>query len=231
MSATRELAPTDRLTASALAVEAGPRSAPAVPAWCLDWFERLLVLALYGWLVARILVRFAEGGGLASLLLLPSEGLVVVFMLIRRPAAEVSRHPGEWLMALVATSCPMLVSPGSGPAWVPPVVAATVLLLGLLIQLHAKLTLGRSLGCVPAHRGLKVSGPYRFVRHPMYAGYLLSHLGFLAVNLTLWNVAVYALCYSLQVPRLLAEERLLARDPDYRRYLDAVRYRLIPGVF
>jgi protein-S-isoprenylcysteine O-methyltransferase Ste14 len=103
--------------------------------------------------------------------------------------------------------------------------------MGLLVQLHAKLTLGRSIGCIPANRGLKLAGPYRFVRHPMYAGYLLSHLAFLAMNPTAWNLAVYALCYGVQVPRLMAEERLLGGDPRYREYQAAVRYRLIPGLF
>jgi len=91
--------------------------------------------------------------------------------------------------------------------------------------------LGRSFGVVPAHRGLKLAGPYRFVRHPMYAGYLLSHLAFLTMNCTWWNVGVYAVLYGLQVPRLLAEERLLDTDLRYRAYRTKVRYRLIPGIF
>jgi protein-S-isoprenylcysteine O-methyltransferase Ste14 len=48
---------------------------------------------------------------------------------------------------------------------------------------------------------------------------------------TLWNLAVYVICHGLQVPRLLAEERLLAADPAYRAYQARVRWRLIPGVF
>jgi protein-S-isoprenylcysteine O-methyltransferase Ste14 len=84
---------------------------------------------------------------------------------------------------------------------------------------------------VPAHRGLKVAGPYRFVRHPMYAGYLLSHAAFLLMNPTVGNVAVYAVCYALQIPRIFAEERLLSRDPEYREYRRTVRYRLIPWLF
>jgi protein-S-isoprenylcysteine O-methyltransferase Ste14 len=65
----------------------------------------------------------------------------------------------------------------------------------------------------------------------MYAGYLLSDFGFLLINPTLWNLGVYAIAYGLQVPRLLAEERLLSRDPEYREYQARVRHRLIPGVF
>jgi protein-S-isoprenylcysteine O-methyltransferase Ste14 len=51
------------------------------------------------------------------------------------------------------------------------------------------------------------------------------------MNPTLWNAGCYALAYCLQVPRLLAEERLLSQDPHYRAYQQAVRYRLLPGLF
>lgn len=214
--------------ASTLGSTAGSRR--AVPD-LLDWSERLLLLAFFGWLVARMLAHYLVHGGAANLMLLPSEGLVVLLVLIRRPARVLSRRPAEWLAALAATWSVMLVIPRSGHSLIPSEVGVLVILMGTIIQLHAKAILGRSFGCVPAHRGLRLGGPYQFVRHPMYAGYLLTHVAFLAMNLSPWNGAVYALCYGLQVPRLLAEERLLAQDPGYRSYQDRVRYRLIPGVF
>ncbi len=110
-------------------------------------------------------------------------------------------------------------------------IGASLLLMGTILQVHAKLVLGRSFGCVPANRGLKLNGPYRFVRHPMYAGYLLGHIAFLMMNPTAWNWVVYAACYSLQIPRMLTEERLLSEDHRYRAYQSAVTYRLIPGLF
>jgi protein-S-isoprenylcysteine O-methyltransferase Ste14 len=197
----------------------------------LDIAERLMVLALYGWLVGRILADMRREGHAFNLILLVSEGLVVVFMLLRRPAREVSRRPADWALALGATCAPLLVAPGTGTAVFTPRLASAILAAGLVVQLHAKLTLGRSIGCIPAHRGLKVLGPYRIVRHPMYAGYLLVHLGFLAVNASLYNVVAYTVTYAIQVPRLLAEERLLKRDPDYLAYCTAVPSRLIPGLF
>lgn len=197
----------------------------------LDWLERLLVTALYGFLVARLLSRYQHDRAWASLLLLPSEGLVVVFMLLRRSTEQYSRRPLDWLLAIVATCAPMLVSPGVGRALVPAPVGAAILVMGTLIQLHAKITLGRSFGLVPAHRGLQLAGPYRFVRHPMYAGYLLAHVAYVLMNPTAWNALLYATCYGLQIPRLLLEERLLAADERYRDYQQVVPYRLIPGIF
>jgi protein-S-isoprenylcysteine O-methyltransferase Ste14 len=196
----------------------------------LDWGERVLLLVLFSSLVKRLVVAGEPSAHLTNLLLLPSEGLAVLLVLIRRRQREVSRNPLEWALALAATCAPQLVSPGGQPL-VPAVAAAFLLFVGIIVQVHAKLSLGRSFGCVPANRGVKVAGPYGFVRHPMYAGYLLSHVAFLLFNPTVWNLAVYGLCYGLQVPRLLAEERLLARDPCYQAYCRQVRYRLIPGLF
>jgi protein-S-isoprenylcysteine O-methyltransferase Ste14 len=197
----------------------------------LDFAERAIVAVVYMSLVASLLAQGWFSGELTNLLLLPSEGLVVVFLLLRRRTHDISLRWQEWLLALAATLAPMLVEPGTGAALAPPALAAGLMLMGLIIQVHAKITLGRSFGCVPAHRGLQLTGPYSFVRHPMYAGYLMSHIAFLLVNPTLRNSLAYAACYALQIPRLFAEERLLAVDPKYREYLAKVKSRLIPGVF
>jgi protein-S-isoprenylcysteine O-methyltransferase Ste14 len=51
------------------------------------------------------------------------------------------------------------------------------------------MVLGRSFGLLPAQRGLVVVGPYRFVRHPIYFGYLIGHIGFLLVNFSWRNAS------------------------------------------
>lgn len=197
----------------------------------LDLVERLAVAILFGWFVYRSLTGYWVGGQAVNLLLLPSEGLVVLFILIRRTTRDVSRRPVEWFLACTATVAPLVVTPVVGQQLVPVAVVGALILGGLFVQLFAKITLGRCFGLVPANRGLKRTGPYRLVRHPMYAGYLLTHIGFLLMNPTIWNLSVYAVCYSLQIPRLLAEERFLSTDPKYVTYSEHVRYRLLPGVF
>ncbi|MDR0245690.1 MAG: isoprenylcysteine carboxylmethyltransferase family protein [Burkholderia sp.] len=101
---------------------------------------------------------------------------------------------------------------------------------GIALQLFAKLSLGRSFGLLPANRGVVSTGAYRFMRHPIYAGYLLSEFGFLLANFSTRNLLTIGIWMLLQIGRIRMEERVLSEDADYRAYKTKVRYRLIPGV-
>ena len=197
----------------------------------LDILERLILLLLYVWLVSRVIVSMSHGGPRFNLLLLISEGLVIFFLITRRSTDKMSRNPVDWVLALTATCCPLFVNPSVGQPLVSPVLAAYLWSAGTFIQVMAKIALGRSFGCVAAHRGLKRGGPYHFVRHPMYAGYLLSHIAFLLINPTPGNLFLYLICDLIQLPRIAVEERLLGLDPAYRNYCKDVPWRIVPGIF
>jgi protein-S-isoprenylcysteine O-methyltransferase Ste14 len=76
------------------------------------------------------------------------------------------------------------------------------------------------------------SGPYRFVRHPMYAGIILL---FLCVPMALgswWALAPGAAIGVLFVLRTAKEDRMLRQGlAGYGEYAQRVRYRLVPGVW
>jgi protein-S-isoprenylcysteine O-methyltransferase Ste14 len=102
---------------------------------------------------------------------------------------------------------------------------------GLILVVAAKVTLGRSFGLIPANRGVVVEGPYKAMRHPIYAGYLVTHAAFLLGHPTLWNVSIVLVADVALVVRALLEERVLTQDPRYRRYCTAVNWHLVPGLF
>ncbi|WP_078325645.1 methyltransferase family protein [Mycobacteroides salmoniphilum] len=87
---------------------------------------------------------------------------------------------------------------------------------------------------VQAERGHSIAdtGPYAYVRHPMYAGAIPFLIG-MPLMLGSWYgligsaVTVVALGF-----RAVGEERLLTRELDgYPEYAARVRYRLVPGVW
>jgi protein-S-isoprenylcysteine O-methyltransferase Ste14 len=203
-----------------------------VKALLLDIAERLLIFAIYGQFVVRLLHIAIESLNIGSALLVMSESVPLFFLLFRRFSTQVSRDPFDWSVAIVGTMMPMLILPDATSTPLLPMLACDmIIMLGLCVQIAAKVSLGRSFGIVAANRGVESTGPYRFVRHPMYLGYTMTHVGFLLLMPSFLNAILYGLAFCLQVVRLLREERVLIRDPLYQSFAHRVRYRLIPGVF
>ena len=192
-----------------------------------DIFERAVVLLVFGHF-AFVMVGKAS---VLSLILLVSESLPVFLILTRREANALSDKTVDWLLALMGTILPLLAVPVATGALVPPGLSGAIMLIGLYVQISAKLILGRSFGLIAANRGIKMAGPYRIVRHPIYAGYAIIHVGFLLGFPSLWNLVLYSTQLVIQMARLLREEHLLNQDPSYRNYALRVRYRLIPMIF
>ena len=219
------------LAQQAVAADAGaPRKRGLLIA--ADLGEKAFILGLFALLATRVAQSIGSGGTWLNLLQLAAEGVAVVLILLRKPASELSLRPLDWLLAVAATAAPLLVRPsGSSHTLAPAGLCAGLMLTGLTFQLIAKLTLRRSFGMAPANRGLKVSGPYRIVRHPIYASYLIGEVGFLLLNPTLWNAAVYGIGVVVQILRINAEERVLAHDAGFAAFREQTPYRLIPGLY
>ena len=190
-----------------------------------------MIVTLFTLMAVRIGVDFMETGRLTGLLLLASETLVVVFTVVRRSPSIVDRSVRARVLTTLSMMGPPLVRPASVAALAPEFVTVLISALGLLVVIAGKISLGRSFGLMPANRGIVSTGPYRLVRHPIYTGYLITHIGFLAANPTPWNGAMLVLADVALLMRAKREERTLAHDPAYRAYLGRVRWRVVPGAF
>ena len=84
---------------------------------------------------------------------------------------------------------------------------------------------------MPANRGVVVRGPYGVVRHPIYLGYVISHVAFFLAQPTMWNAAVILIGDGTLIVRALMEERVLSGDAAYASYCRRVSWHLVPGVF
>ena len=76
------------------------------------------------------------------------------------------------------------------------------------------------------------SGPYRFVRHPGYAGAVLSYVAVPVMLSTLWAFIPAALLIVALVIRTALEDRTLRDElAGYAEYTQKVCYRLVPGIW
>ena len=87
---------------------------------------------------------------------------------------------------------------------------------------------------IQADRGHVVcdSGPYRFVRHPGYAGNILALAGIVLALGSVWTLIPATVASIIAVIRTALEDRTLQEElPGYSDYARSVRYRLIPWIY
>lgn len=111
---------------------------------------------------------------------------------------------------------------------------AAIQVLAVVLMIWARLTFGgRSFHAAanPTEGGLVTTGPYRFLRHPIYAAVLYFTWAAVSSHPSLGSFAAGCLVILGVSIRVWAEERLVIRKyPDYREYAARTR-RFIPFVF
>jgi protein-S-isoprenylcysteine O-methyltransferase Ste14 len=76
------------------------------------------------------------------------------------------------------------------------------------------------------------SGPYRFVRHPMYVGLIQLHQAMALILGSMWTLVLAGLIAILLMWRTALEDRTLRQElPGYQEYSTVTRYRLMPGIW
>ena len=164
-----------------------------------------------------------------EILLIFQNIFLLIFFVIRRLPKVTSWKPWDVTLAFLGSFATTLFW-SSQPR--PPRMIGTVLqALGTLMTFYGTLSLGRSYGMLPANRRIETGGMYRFIRHPIYASYQIFALGYLINQPSFYNVAVGVISFLSQVLRIFAEEKLLAQDPEYRKYRERVRWRMFPYLY
>jgi protein-S-isoprenylcysteine O-methyltransferase Ste14 len=116
---------------------------------------------------------------------------------------------------------------GTGP------ITITIQVIAALLMVWARLTFGiRSFHGIanPTAGGLVRTGPYRYIRHPIYAAILYFFWAGIAAHPSLVTVAVGLLATALTAVRIVAEEKLLVTMyPEYSAYTRGTK-RVVPFV-
>ena len=203
------------------------------------WF--LMLAVFYGHALVSLLQDMPAGGvpfeRWAPAL---SRGCTTIFfvtlawLMVARPAAVARREGlvpllismvgtyGVWLVAFLPAA---VLSPAMG------MVSAAVTLTGSILIVFSIVCLGTSFSIAPQARALITHGPYRIVRHPLYAAEEIAIVG-VAMNVAWWAAAPFLIVHiALQLRRMSYEETLLRSVfPEYDAYAKRTA-RLIPGVW
>jgi protein-S-isoprenylcysteine O-methyltransferase Ste14 len=192
----------------------------------IDRVEKISLIILLGALVFRLLPHLS--GKPFNIVFVLSETCFVALVACREATNSISAKATDWLIAFAGTLLPLLQAHGSGRGFA---AGGLLMLAGFSIFVGAQLSLRRSVGVVAANRGVKTSGLYSLVRHPMYLGHFCTQLGFLLLNPIGWNACVVAAWMPCQLYRIHAEERLLSADVLYQGFKRRVNYRLLPRIY
>jgi protein-S-isoprenylcysteine O-methyltransferase Ste14 len=160
-----------------------------------------------------------------------------------RSGASAEREKSQKIIQALASvfTCGVLIVPGIERRFHSSIIPLSVVLVAdalvvaafvIVFLVFRENSYASSIVEVKADQRVISTGPYRIVRHPMYAGAVLMFLATPLALGSLWAFACAILLCGVIVARLLDEERYLSKNlPGYRSYCRKVRYRLIPYVW
>ena len=171
---------------------------------------------------------FYRNPALVTALFFVLETSIVIAFCIRRPALVQCHQWRDWVPAVGAIVLGMQFQ----PSWEPRDVALGYIIeiAGICVAMLGMCSLGRSFAILPANRGLQTGGLYAYIRHPIYAGYILLYTGYTVLNPLGSNCVVLLCCVGMLFWRAANEELVLARDPSWLTYTKRVRWRILPYI-
>jgi protein-S-isoprenylcysteine O-methyltransferase len=183
------------------------------------------------WVVASFGAKRDIRGSSASSVLYRSFILKVIgIALVVFAALRVVTGTDRYAMAGAAIFRDGTFTPPLALGWI----AAALVVLGILFAIWARINLGRNWSSAPAVKEnpkLVTSGPYRFVRHPIYTGVLLAAFG-TAWTSTAFGIGLFLIASIMFSLRIHKEEQIMLKlfPNEYSSYQARTR-RLIPFVW
>ena len=208
--------------------------------------ERLILLPVFAFLILvnasgaySCLMKNSLFSDVCSTMQILHKGLMVCFYMLivalffmRIKPKATSRSFSARALAYAGTFTPFLLiftkSPRTNIA--PAFFSIVIMTCGMLFSIYSLKTLGRSFGITPQARALVQTGPYRFIRHPLYLGEIVAFGGAVLTGFTITKLGIFLLLTVIQSYRAVQEEKLLEETiPEYAAY-KAATTRFIPGV-
>jgi protein-S-isoprenylcysteine O-methyltransferase Ste14 len=201
-----------------------------IPAWTLDYWQAWLFMAVF----------------------VCTSGAITVYLAIRDPkllerrmnvGPRAEKEPAQKIIMLLATLgfIVTIVFPVLDHRFGWSAVPASVSVLGdalialaflFIFFVFRQNSYGASTIQIAEGQTVISTGPYAFVRHPMYAGALVMLIGTPLALGSWWGLFAVLLILPVLIWRLLDEERFLRQNlSGYAEYQTKVKYRLLPFIW
>ena len=213
-----------------------------------DFLFALPVILWYGFAIARdyppfadLVWRIAIGGGdlgtyanlAARIASFAFAFLVILALVVRTPPIAKPRGMLPRLVAVLGAflGVAFLGLPLAKISAALSIASALLIVVGSAFAIYALSFLGRSFSILPEARKLVTSGPFAWMRHPVYFGEEIALIGVMLQFKQPWSLLLIIVQFAWQLARMFYEERILAEAfPDYGPYR-ARTARLIPGLY
>lgn len=154
------------------------------------------ILALYRWQQTQ----------LVFFLLLVLRDFAAGYFFFKRKPAQAKGTLVPSILAYASSAMPLLYLGPTVDTKLLFLASDLLAIIGFLLVVFATVELGTSIGISPANRGVVRSGIYRFMKHPMYTGYVISEFGFILINPS--NIIIFLLSFFLYRIRVSLENDL-----------------------
>lgn len=205
----------------------------SIPAgiWLVFLLAKTTLLLQYLAAIAAGQITFATGLYVVQqTLTIAFTVLIIILFMARRPVIGRRAPWPSRVLAIVGTF--VLIAPGAyqvgddQPERL--IVSSALITIGLVISIVSLRTLDRCFGLFPEVRGLVTTGPYRYVRHPLYLGEIVTGLGIVVGAGRLPPVGLFVILCVCQYWRAQLEEKALVEAfPTYAAYQQHT-WRIIP---
>lgn len=136
--------------------------------------------------------------------------LISIFFYIRLPSQNIKTPLIESVISYISTFLPLMYRENTTLfSSDTHLIFFSTYLAGHLLSIFSIITLGKSFGLSPQKRELVSSGIYKYVKHPIYTGYVISEFSFTIMNISPRNVSIFLLATSLYFVRSKMEDRIL----------------------
>ena len=199
------------------------------------FFVTTYLITFYNYIIDLYPINSTKILRITHLSLLLCFNVLIIFLYLLRSRAQLSSNSlAANTIAILGTFLPLFLAFLSRPESINPTAVLAgdfFIIAGMAFSVYSVTHLGKNFSIIPQARNLVQSGPYKFVRHPLYLGELISSAGLVLAAVT-FSMILYFVCLVIcQVYRALQEEKILTNVfPEYHNYRSKTA-RFLPGIY